>query len=213
MISRNRLGATTFIAEPRPRLIAVVVTALYGVCVLWPFVAGKYRLGTNKWSPRLVMHFPEAAVVSVLAIVAVGLIWGWSRSWRMGLYMNQNGVTVRNYFRTYRFGWPEVTRLVDGSPWYGYWALSVLVTGGGAVTASGTASRFKARPETLTAIRQVAECHGIAARLTGLPAADGRYPKRRRAYLFWIFMILAYLFLAAFFLVTGVHCPTGSCGS
>jgi hypothetical protein len=33
----------------------------------------------------------------------------------MGLSMDNHGVTIRNYFRTYRAGWGEVSRFVDGA--------------------------------------------------------------------------------------------------
>src|SRR5215469_6383845 len=148
MTTRNRPGAATF-AERKPRWFAVVITALYGVVVLWP----------------LAVHVPGTAFTAVLAVVAVVVMCGWVRAWRIGLCLDPQGVTVRNYFRTYRFGWAEVTSFVDGVANKCYWALSLLAADGRAVTASGTASGFKARPETLTAIRHSADRHGIAARL------------------------------------------------
>lgn len=215
MTSRNRSGATTVVAEDAPRWFGIVVTALYGVSVLWPPVLGKYVEKHSYLPPKGVTHLPETAVAVGLAIVAVALIWGCSRGWRMGLYMGHEGVTVRNYFRTYRVGWPEVIGLVDGRALAGgkWWALTVLMDGGRAVTASGTASNIdRDRSEVLTEIRQAAECHGIAADLTGTPGA-WRGPKWRS----WglpamALFILAWLFLAGWFSVRGFHCPH-TCGS
>jgi hypothetical protein len=168
------------------------------------------------------MHVPGTAFTAAMALVAVAVIWGWGRAWRMGLHLGPQGVTVRNYFRTYRFGWPEVTSLVDGSamvpgsagllPGAGLacWALSVHAADGRAVTATGTASPFNARPETLTAVRRAAECHGIAARLTGFRGEWRR--AQRQPYLFFaLLMILFFLFLVAIMLASGPpeSCPGG----
>jgi hypothetical protein len=201
MTTRNRPGAATVVAERKPRWFAIIVTALYGGVVLWPLTADRYRLGTGaiKWA----MHVPGTAFTAVLAVVIVAVIWGWARAWRMGLHLHSQGATVRNYFRTYRFGWAEVTSFVDGSAIKkDYWALSLLAADGRAATASGTASLFKARPETLTAIRQAAECHGIGARLTGLPG-DWRGPKWESHLLLTLAWILPLLFLVDVSLVVG----------
>jgi hypothetical protein len=211
MAIRNRPGAATF-AERKPRWFAVVITALYGVGILWPLAAGRYRLGTGKWTPTWTMHVPGTAFTAGLAVVAVAMICGLVRSWRMGLHLDSQGVTVRNYFRTHRFSWAEVTSFVDGSTTKNYWALSLLTADGRAVTASGTASQFKGRPETLTAIRQTAKRHGIAARLTGLHGS-WRGPEWRD-HLFLILMgILVLLFLADVFLVVGPVPCNGGCDS
>ena len=55
------------------------------------------------------------AVIAYLILVAAVLIVGCLRSWRMGLSMDNHGVTIRNYFRTYRAGWGEVSRFADGA--------------------------------------------------------------------------------------------------
>jgi hypothetical protein len=90
----------------------------------------------------------------------------------MGLRMDQRGATVRNYFRSYRIGWPEVSCLVDGSAFGGaggwQWALSVMLRDGRTVTASGTMGSGPRRvAEMLAIIRQGADCHAIPAELTG----------------------------------------------
>jgi hypothetical protein len=102
MTSKDRAGGATVVAEDAPRWFGIVVTALYGISVLWPPTLGKYIENYSYIPPKGVTHLPETAVALDLAFVAVALIWGCSRSWRMGLYMDHKGVTVRNYFRTYR---------------------------------------------------------------------------------------------------------------
>jgi len=211
MTSRNRPGVTTVVARPGHRRFVIIITALFGVCALAP-LAGKHLLTKQspKWAPQLIPHVPRAVGTADLAIVAVALIWSCFRSWRMGLYMDYQGVTVRNYFWTYRFRWPEVAGIVDGSVLGGwYWALRVLVRGGQAVTASGTA-RYKARPQELTAIREAAESHGISADLRGTRGGAWRGPKWR-SYLPWALIVILFaVFVTVFIwivLIYGNHCP------
>jgi hypothetical protein len=214
MTSRNRSGTITFLAERAPRWFAIIVTALFGVCALFPFIAGKYLMVR---SPKWVAHVPGAAIAVSLALVVVAVTWGCSRGWRMGLHVDHNGVTVRNYFRTYRVGWLEVNSFADASicPFLlinneQYWALSVLMRSGDAITASSTARLRRARPEMLTAIGQVAECYGIAADLTGAPGAW--LGPRWRSYLpLLLIVILGVLFLAGMALGRGSPCPFTSC--
>ena len=53
--------------------------------------------------PHWVRHAPRPAVVTYLVILTALLIWGCVRGWRIGLRADHDGVTVRNFFRTYRF--------------------------------------------------------------------------------------------------------------
>jgi len=93
-----------------------------------------------------------------------------------------NGVTVRNYFRSYRIRWPEVNCLADGAAMGAslagqsggmqeWWALSILRHDGRAVTATGTIG--PSGPANLTVIKQAAQHYGIAADLTGTPTWRG----------------------------------------
>jgi hypothetical protein len=118
--------------------------------------------------------------VAYLVVIAAAVIWGCSRSWRMELRIDNRGVTVRNYFRTCRIGWPEVSSFADGAVNAGgagrQWALKVIRRNGSAVTACGTGlETFKGPPrgETLTAIRQCAERYGIPADVTGNAVGRG----------------------------------------
>jgi hypothetical protein len=58
-------------------------------------------------------HAPVLAV-AYLAFITVAVIWGCFRAWRIGLSMDEQGITVRNYFWTHRFGWTEVRCFENG---------------------------------------------------------------------------------------------------
>jgi hypothetical protein len=173
--------APVVIAERSPRWVAMITT------VLLAFLPG---LELVKNSPTLLPRGHVPAAVAYLAAAGSVSIWGCWRGWRMGLRLDDHGVTVRNFFHSYQFGWPEVRRFADGSVYGGgdgrLWALSVVLNDGRVITASGTArGRRDARPQALTEIRQAAERHAIPAALTGTamkpgspgsPANPGRYP-------------------------------------
>jgi hypothetical protein len=121
-------------------------------------------------------------VAAYLAVVTAASIWGCSRAWRLRLRMDDTGITVRNYFRTCRLAWHEVSSFADG---YGerdaggeYWALSIVIHSGRTVTASATrrasASRVAPDMEMLTTIGRIAERHGIPENLTGYADSSKR---------------------------------------
>jgi hypothetical protein len=107
----------------------------------------------------------------------------------MGVRFDERGITIRNFFRIYRFGWGEVRRFRDGlfqqsgeGGTIYFWVLTIQLHDGRDVTAKGTARKNGPRSQTLAAIRQAAERHSIPAALTGIamrggsPANPGRYP-------------------------------------
>jgi len=162
-------GAIT-IAERYPRWSAVIFTPLLAIL---PGVMVTQNSQTLLPRGRLL------AAVAYLVIAAAVSIWGCSRAWRIGLRLGEDGATVRNYFRTYRIGWPEVRCFADGSVNGGQagrlWALGLVLRDGRVVTASGTANgKRDARPETLTAIRQAAERYAVPAELTGTATSGDR---------------------------------------
>lgn len=119
-----------------------------------------------------------AAVEANLGAAALILVWGCFRALRLGVLIGDRGVVVRNFFRTYRLTWSQVTGFADGSARsygddgraLGYWALNVVIAGGRAVTAGGTVHGPPARANILKAVTQAAERHGITADVTGQPA-------------------------------------------
>jgi len=105
--------------------------------------------------------------------VAVAVLAGLWRAWRMALYVDDRGVTVRNFFRSRRFTWPEVSMFDDGSAVGSgserYWALRVVPREGTPVTAAATMRGLTPREELPSAIEQAAQRHGIPAKIDGIP--------------------------------------------
>jgi hypothetical protein len=145
MTSVDRPPAVT-IATGESRFIAIFFTL--GACV----IAGGWVQGGPHW----LRHAPRPAVVTYLVIVTGALIWGCFRGWRIGLRIDDNGVTIRNFFRTNRFTWPGVSHFADGWVFGGeskfWWALCVVLRDGRAVIARGTTKSGPPNPKTLTAI-------------------------------------------------------------
>ncbi len=188
MVSQAGSAAAAVIGERLPRRFATLVTIYFG------FLAVFVPL---KQLPSWVKHAPGPAVDVYLAIVAVALILGCYRGWRLALHLDRDGVTVRNYFRTYHIGWSEVKCFADGNAglWVtgsSAWALCVVTHDGRPVVASAATRYSRARPDTLTAIKQSAEHHGIPADLAG--EAQKLRPRRRNFagdLLLWLGIILA----------------------
>jgi hypothetical protein len=136
-------------------------------------------------------------------------------------------VTIRNYFRTHRIGWPEVSFFRDGSAigifgggspggdFGSGWALRVVLrdkhatadggpgrspggdNAGRAVTARGTVGGLHARPETLRAIKQAAKAYGMPTELTGVPNQRGPGGSFDRLLVRWPGLVFAALFAAS----------------
>jgi hypothetical protein len=193
MTSQGGLAAATVTRERLPRWFAALATVYFG------FLAVFVPL---KQFPIWVKHAPGSAVYAYLVIVAVAVILGCYRGSRLALYLDWNGVTVRNYFRTYRIGWSEVKCFADGNAGLqtsrGFaWALSVMSNHDRRPVVAVATTRYSgARPETLAAIREHAELLGIAVDLTGV--ARRLRPRRRNFVgdmLLWMGIILSVYYL------------------
>jgi hypothetical protein len=187
MTSTEVSGVATNIAERAARWTAIAGTIAFGVlAVLGPL---------NKY-PNWAKHMP--AVIAYLILLAAVLVVACLRSWRMGLSMDNHGVTIRNYFRTYRAGWGEVSRFADGAVNTGaggrQWALRVILRDGKTITACGTWKNGPARDETLRAVQQGAGRYGVPADVRGTP--DGRGGRVTG---------IAVLLLVAYAVWTGAH--------
>jgi len=168
MTSTDGSGITT-VAERSPRWFAIFETLIIGAVV---------ALAPSDKFPHQVKHVPKPGAAAYLALVTIAVIVGCFRGWRMGLSMDQRGATVRNYFRSYQIGWPEVSRLADGSAYAGAdgwkWALNVMLRDGRTVTANGTmASRPQRAAEVVAIIKQGADRYAIPAELTGNATRPG----------------------------------------
>jgi hypothetical protein len=102
------------------------------------------------------------------------------KSRRGGLYADDLGVTVRNSAsRAERFAWAEISRFAEGSaydPQSGglFWFLVIVLHTGRKVRV-GLMQGCAPTPETLTAIRQVADRYAIPADVTGVRLEPGLY--------------------------------------
>jgi hypothetical protein len=112
----------------------------------------------------------------ILGVSIVGLIWAVARPRHMGVRLDDRGVRVCNYFRTYRLGWQHVSSFTDGlaacidlnhASLRRGWALSVILRDGKGITATGTMAS-SADPEILRAVRNAAQRHQVSASLTGV---------------------------------------------
>jgi hypothetical protein len=164
----SRSGAIT-IAERYQRWRAVCLP------LLGALIAGSVF---TQYSRTWLAHGHILATGACLVIAAALLVWGCARAWRIALRLGEGGVTVRNFYRTYRISWSKVSCFADGSVTRGehgrVWALDVVLRDGRVVTASGTVGgKRDARPETLAAIGRAAERYVIPAELTGTAAKRG----------------------------------------
>jgi len=103
------------------------------------------------------------------------------RTWRGRLQFDDQGITVRNLFRTHRVGWTEVSRFWDlvvnssmGPGPHGpvAWTLIVVLRNGRTVTAWATRASWPPPSQTLVAVGQVAQRYGIPADLAGAIKRD-----------------------------------------
>ncbi len=117
-------------------------------------------------------HTPPLAVAADVVIFAV-LIWTLYRPWHLGVRLGDRGVTVRNYFRTHRARWAEVSAFTDGTTSGEKWALTVMLHNGRGITVTATEAR-PGSPRVLTAVRQGAAHHGVPATVTGVAAERPR---------------------------------------
>src|SRR5262249_6629592 len=110
------------------------------------------RIGATVWlvigiifaydaGPALGPVHGTAAVIYVviLALASAGLL---SRAWLMGTSFDDQGIRVRKYFSTRRFGWPEVRHFADGG-WINdgddhRWVLDIVLRDGRTVTTGAT---------------------------------------------------------------------------
>jgi hypothetical protein len=169
------------IATIEPRLMAIFF-------ILIPCLVANERLQDGR---QWVRHAPRLAVATCLVLVCVALVWGCVRSWRIALRIDQDQVTVRNFFRTHRVSLAQVSCFADGSALGGqsahWWALCVVLRDGTAITARGTARSGRPSPKTLAKITEAAERYQIPAELTGAVLSRGLYadPGGQRGARYW----------------------------
>src|SRR5580658_12416 len=97
------------------------------------------------------------------------------RTWRGRVQFDDQGIIVKNLFRTYQVSWTEVRRfwdLVVNSTGPGLnspvaWTLIIVLHNGQTVTAWATRASWPPPSQTLVSVGQVAQRYGIPADLAG----------------------------------------------
>src|SRR5215472_1456102 len=137
------------------RFITLFFVALIGGLAEWLILAALL----NGSGPPLTA---AAATVLTLALTVACV-----RALRSGLRMDGDGVTVRNFWRTYKISWPEVSHLGDGSVYMGdaghIWALGVVLRDGRVRSVSTAVGLSRAEVEE---IRQAAARYPVSAKLS-----------------------------------------------
>jgi Bacterial PH domain len=114
------------------RLSVVLMLGL----ALW-ILTGAAILGFVLWKNVPNWHSRVTAFEAYVVVAAAVSIWGCSRSWRIQLRTDNHGVTVRNFLRTHRIGWSEVSRFTDGSVKLfdeHHWTLGIVLRDGRVIT-------------------------------------------------------------------------------
>lgn len=120
--------------------------------------------------PHDVLRSNDLTIAVGLALDVAASALGIVRGWRMSLRLDDGSLIVRNFFRTHRLGWQEVSGFMDGvvirlnEGLERQWRLSIALRDGGAIVASATSWSAK----TQAALEQAAQSHGIPTELTGV---------------------------------------------
>jgi hypothetical protein len=127
-------------------------------CCLW--VPGLIGLGVLIW-------LNPPAGIACLPVAALAVAWGCIRAVRTDLRFDDSGVTVRNFWRTRKLSWDEVSCFADGGK--DWWALKIVRRDGRSIEATGTTSGVKGIVKTgvLAVISEAAERYHVEADLSG----------------------------------------------
>jgi hypothetical protein len=153
--------AVTRVTDGRGRSAGILVAQVvcYGWCLyIWPI-------------PVLVNNVAPWPIPAAYLVVVTGLVAAcFYRAARVALVISDSGLVVRNFLRSWRVGWPEIARLVDGCAFVDDWALTVLLADGHALTSTATITNRLANPGWLTALGEHAARHAVPADLSGIAA-------------------------------------------
>ena len=121
-------------------------------------------------------HASAAAVAGYVACVALIWLWASWRAWSEALRFDGRGVTVRNFWRTYRLSWPAVSQFADGyfhehwepGPRLPIWVLAIVMADGRGIAAMATrGDRSPASQRAMVEeIKEAAKLHAVRAQLS-----------------------------------------------
>ena len=124
--------------------------------------------------------FPSIAAY-IYTVAVLGGILLLYRVCRHGVRFDDTGITVRNFYQTYKLSWHDVSHFSDGEiveddgqSWGPIWALKIVLNDGRSVTAEGTMG-INSRTGGLATIEQVAARWQIPTQL-----AAKKWPASRR---------------------------------
>ena len=118
-------------------------------------------------------------LVSVIAVCIVAALEGillLYQARRHGVRFDDSGITVRNFYRTHKLSWHDVSRFTDGQfliggdagPGAYSWVVEIVLNNGHSVTAEGTMRDKESNvAKMLATMEQVAARWQIPAQLTG----------------------------------------------
>jgi hypothetical protein len=179
----TQVGQVTTIGFPRWSAIVLTVVLVPVALVLGATAAAL------AWYcvPVLARHATLAAALGYFggyfALLVIATAWVAKRMWGRAVCFDDEGVTIRDVWRTRRYRWQDVSHFTDGhraspspldwDPEVGgpvRWALAILLRDGQVIIVSATSYRGpRASHEMLAEIRQVARRHRIRGSLTGDP--------------------------------------------
>jgi len=116
----------------------------------------------------------QVSVIASYTVAALGGIPLLYRACRHGVRFADSGITVRNFYRTHKLSWHDVSRLNDGKVYtFGaggtyFWAVQIVPNSERSVTAEGTMRAKESNvSRMLTTMERVAARWQIPAQLTG----------------------------------------------
>jgi hypothetical protein len=138
------------------------VVCLGGSAIAVGIVAVVSPSGLPYWLQRI-----GPVIIACMGLVLAATLCGVRRAWRIGLRLDDDGITISNFFGTHRLAWQDVSELRDGrgmlSEGSRLWALRVIRQDGSSVVAMGTQWSDRTR----TALETAAQRHRVPANLTG----------------------------------------------
>jgi len=178
MLKRNQLSRMTVRSDQHGAFDALTVKLPAGLAASLFFLAACVWLiaASMIYRSHWVKHGSPSARAAIEASLVLVLILGGVRIARVGVRMDDNGVTVRNFWWSYKVSWSEVRHFGVGTTRgdhlrEGNEVLAVVLHDGRTrLVAAATRLRYTER----RAIKEMAARHGLQADLSRFEAVDKR---------------------------------------